>query len=119
MQCLHRWQKVLRPGLVKGPWTEEEDQIVLSKVQLYGVKKWSQIASHLQGRLGKQCRERWYNHLNPDIRKELWSVEEDKIIIESHAELGNKWAKISARLPGEFLFFIVTALLLFIAPDCD
>jgi hypothetical protein len=63
VQCLHRWQKVLRPGLVKGPWTTEEDATVVRLVKKYGCKKWSLIARHLNGRLGKQCRERWYNHL--------------------------------------------------------
>ena len=58
------------------------------------------IASHLTGRLGKQCRERWFNHLNPDIRKEAWTEEEDRIIVEAHAELGNRWAAIAVRLPG-------------------
>jgi hypothetical protein len=46
------------------------------------VKSWSFIARQLKGRLGKQCRERWYNHLNPDISKAPWTEEEDKIIIE-------------------------------------
>jgi hypothetical protein len=69
-------------------------------VQRYGLKKWSLIASHLKGRLGKQCRERWYNHLNPDIKKDAWTEEEDKIIIDAHHDLGNRWAKIAARLPG-------------------
>lgn len=100
VQCLHRWQKVLRPGLVKGPWTAEEDLLVIQLVARYGLKKWSMIASHLKGRLGKQCRERWYNHLNPDIKKDAWSNEEDQIIVQAHQELGNKWAKIAARLPG-------------------
>lgn len=100
VQCLHRWQKVLRPGLVKGPWTRDEDMMVVNLVAKYGLKKWSLIASHLKGRLGKQCRERWYNHLNPDIKKDAWSPEEDRIIIASHEELGNKWAQIAARIPG-------------------
>jgi hypothetical protein len=69
VQCLHRWQKVLRPGLVKGPWSAAEDKKVIEMVGKYGLKKWSVIAKHLQGRLGKQCRERWYNHLNPHIRR--------------------------------------------------
>ena len=60
VQCLHRWQKVLRPGLVKGPWTAEEDHIVVDFVKKNGTKKWSHIARQLNGRLGKQCRERWY-----------------------------------------------------------
>lgn len=87
VQCLHRWQKVLKPGLVKGPWTKEvcppcaslhalllltlltphfcvvlcnfqEDKLVVDLVRVHGLKKWSFIAGHLKGRLGKQCRER-------------------------------------------------------------
>lgn len=100
VQCLHRWQKVLKPGLIKGPWTEEEDDKVLQLVEKYGQKKWSTIAKELGGRLGKQCRERWYNHLNPDIKKGNWSKEEDAIIMDSHRKMGNKWAKIAAMLPG-------------------
>lgn len=100
VQCLHRWQKVLRPGLVKGPWTKQEDELVKELVAKHGVKRWSLIAQHLQGRLGKQCRERWYNHLNPDINKTGWSSEEDIIIVELHNEIGNKWAEIARKLPG-------------------
>ena len=93
-------QKVLKPGLVKGPWSPEEDAKVIDLVAKYGQKKWSFIARQLTGRLGKQCRERWYNHLDPDIKKTAWTNEEDLIIIEAHRELGNKWAKISQRLDG-------------------
>jgi len=100
VQCLHRWQKVLRPGLVKGPWTTEEDDKVVEYVRMYGVKSWSFIARQLSGRLGKQCRERWYNHLNPGINKNPWTEEEDRIIIEEHVTIGNKWAEIAKRLPG-------------------
>lgn len=100
VQCLHRWQKVLKPGLIKGPWTKEEDQAVFDLVQKYGEKRWSFIAKHLNGRLGKQCRERWYNHLNPTIKKCDWSKEEDKIIIETHEKVGNKWAEIAKLIPG-------------------
>lgn len=100
VQCLHRWQKVLKPGLVKGPWTTEEDLLVVQLVQEYGQKKWSFISRQLQGRLGKQCRERWYNHLSPDIKKGGWTDEEDNLIIDAHARLGNKWAEISKCLSG-------------------
>jgi len=100
VQCLHRWQKVLKPGLVKGPWTSEEDTLVAELVEKYGQKKWSFIARQLQGRLGKQCRERWYNHLSPDIKKGGWTDREDKLIIDAHERLGNKWAEISKCLDG-------------------
>ena len=59
VQCLHRWQKVLRPGLIKGPWTKEEDDSVVQLVAQHGVTSWSFIARQLKGRLGKQCRERF------------------------------------------------------------
>lgn len=58
VQCFHRWQKVLNPKVTKGPWTKEEDDQVKKLVDRFGAKKWSLIASHLPGRIGKQCRER-------------------------------------------------------------
>lgn len=53
------------------------------------------IAKHLKGRLGKQCRELWHNHLNPEVKKSCWTEEEDRIICEAHKVLGNRWAEIA------------------------
>ncbi|VAI82837.1 transcription factor MYB3R-4-like [Triticum dicoccoides] len=89
-----------RANVVKGQWTLEEDRKLVKLVEQFGLRKWSQIAQMLPGRVGKQCRERWHNHLRPNIKKDTWSEEEDMVLIQTHKEVGNKWAEIAKRLPG-------------------
>ena len=85
---------------VKGTWSEAEDAVLRHHVVDVKTTRWSLIATALPGRNGKQCRERWHNHLKPDINKDDWTAEEDEIVRAAHGEVGNKWTEIARRLKG-------------------
>lgn len=85
---------------IKGPWTRDEDERLRCLVECYGPKRWTYIAKKLGGRVGKQCRERWHNHLDPSIIKTPFTPEEDRLILELHERYGNKWSELAKHLPG-------------------
>ncbi|KAK8605044.1 hypothetical protein V6N13_082503 [Hibiscus sabdariffa] len=95
-----RNKRVASAALIKGQWTDDEDRKLIRLVKQYGVRKWAQVAESLVGRAGKQCRERWHNHLRPDIKKDSWSEEEERILIKAHAKVGNRWTEIAKFIPG-------------------
>ena len=101
IDCLTNWQTLTNPPVIKGKgsWTAEEDEILRAKRHLYG-RKWAKIAAHLPGRQGKQCRERFVNHLDPELKKGEWTDDEEAILIAMHEHHGNRWANISKQLPG-------------------
>merc|ERR1711988_460204 len=84
----------------KHPWTDEEDEKLRVLVTRYGARDWGKIAANLSHRNGKQCHQRWNYFLNPDVRRGLWSKEEDELILFHQTKIGNKWAKIANHLPG-------------------
>ncbi|KAG0574004.1 hypothetical protein KC19_VG227400 [Ceratodon purpureus] len=88
-------------ALKKGPWTSTEDSILTSFVTKHGEGNWNSVQKH-SGlfRCGKSCRLRWANHLRPNLKKGAFSAEEERTIVELHAKLGNKWARMATQLPG-------------------
>ena len=81
-------------------WTQEEDNILTELVEKYGTGNWTLLSSSLSPRTGKQCRERWFNHLASNVKKGDWKDGEDKIISVMQKKIGNQWAKITKMLPG-------------------
>ena len=88
-------------GVAKRTWTAEEDTRLVKLVKLLGVGNWAAIANEMSGgRKSKQCRERWNNQLDPDVKKGLWTPEEDAIIIARQKTVGNRWARVAEHLVG-------------------
>jgi hypothetical protein len=84
----------LKPGLIKGPWNVKEDQLLRDWVKENGPTRWSEATKVIKGRSGKQIRERWFNTLNPTLKKGGWSPEEEQILIKLVMKFGPKWSKL-------------------------
>ncbi|KAG6585643.1 Transcription factor MYB73, partial [Cucurbita argyrosperma subsp. sororia] len=85
-----------RPEKIKGPWSAEEDRILIHLVDRYGPRNWSLISRYIKGRSGKSCRLRWCNQLSPNVEHRPFSATEDETILAAHARFGNRWATIAA-----------------------
>jgi hypothetical protein len=84
----------------KSKWTQQEDDQLQAAVQAFGTNSWNTVASHVPSRTGKQCRERWIGQLSPLVSKDVWMPEEDAILLQHHAQIGNHWTSIALQLPG-------------------
>jgi hypothetical protein len=82
------------------PWSPAEDAMLLAAVEELGPKRWSAIALSVPGRSGKQCRLRWCNQIDPNIKHDSWTTEEDETILRAHVMLSSRWTEIAKLLPG-------------------
>ncbi|NWR33827.1 SNPC4 protein, partial [Tachuris rubrigastra] len=99
-QLIYRWTKSVDPSLKKGPWTPEEDAMLLAAVKKYGEKDWYKIRTEVPGRSDAQCRDRYLKALHWDVKKGKWSLEEEEQLIELVEKHGlGHWSKISSELP--------------------
>jgi hypothetical protein len=104
IQCMQRWSKALKPNLGKGRWNSNEDDFLIKLVGEHGTD-WNKVASVWQSeqpkcRTCKQIRDRWVKKLDPNVSREPYTENEDKLILELHQEHGNLWTKIAKHLPG-------------------
>ena len=88
-----------KPVYLKRAWTPDEDELLRIAVERHGAQQWSTIAQQMVARCGKQCRERWFNHLCPTVNKGEWTEEEDRLIAEGVLKFGNRWCEIVKLLP--------------------
>ncbi|CAB4281002.1 unnamed protein product [Prunus armeniaca] len=87
-------------GVKKGPWTPEEDIILVSYIQEHGPGNWRSVPTNTGLlRCSKSCRLRWTNYLRPGIKRGNFTDHEEKMIIHLQALLGNRWAAIASYLP--------------------
>uniref|UniRef100_J3M3P9 Uncharacterized protein n=1 Tax=Oryza brachyantha TaxID=4533 RepID=J3M3P9_ORYBR len=87
--------------LRRGPWTVEEDALLVDYIATHGEGRWNSLArcAGLR-RTGKSCRLRWLNYLRPDVRRGNITAEEQLLILDLHSRWGNRWSKIAQYLPG-------------------
>jgi len=83
----------------RNPWTPKEDAKLMELMKKYG-QSWAMISSMMEGRTGKQVRDRYLNKLRPNIKIGDWSPQEDELVVTLIKEIGHRWSLIANHLPG-------------------
>uniref|UniRef100_A0A8C4HJ65 Small nuclear RNA activating complex, polypeptide 4 n=1 Tax=Dicentrarchus labrax TaxID=13489 RepID=A0A8C4HJ65_DICLA len=99
-QLIYRWNQVLDPSLKKGPWTQQEDQLLLQAVSRHGEKDWWKIRSEVPGRTDSGCRDRYYDSLKAGTKRGGFDKHERELLLQLVEKHGvGRWAKIAAEIP--------------------
>lgn len=106
IQCFMMYQRKLNPNFLKGKWTADEDEQLMTALKIYGTQNWQAVAQMIDGRTGQQCLHRYEKAINPEIKRGRWSTEEDELLkkavspfIESGASKIN-WSTVKLTVPG-------------------
>ncbi|XP_028856350.1 snRNA-activating protein complex subunit 4-like [Denticeps clupeoides] len=100
-QVMYRWTMVLDPSLKKGPWSKEEDELLLKAIEKHGIPNWFRVKFEVPGRTDGQCRDRYLDCLCESVKKGVWDIEEEEMLRRAVARHGiGKWSKISSEVPG-------------------
>jgi hypothetical protein len=70
----------------------DEDSQLASLVAKFGVRNWDDVAKHMPDRTARQCRDRWKFYVCPSVNRAPWTVEEDRLLLSKHREIGGKWS---------------------------
>ena len=106
IQCFMMFQRKLNSTFLKGKWTSEEDEQLMSALKIYGTQNWQAVAQTMDGRSGQQCLHRYEKAINPQIKRGRWSSEEDELLrkaIHPFIQSGvNKinWSAVKLTVPG-------------------
>ncbi|KAF9535330.1 hypothetical protein CPB83DRAFT_841584 [Crepidotus variabilis] len=95
--CRKRWLHSLQPNVKKSAWTPSEDSLLL---ELYGKHgpKWSMIARQISGRTDDACSKRYREALDPSLKKDQWTPDEDEKLMEAYNRIGGKWGQVGQEL---------------------
>ena len=101
IKCHKRYLELSnRSHMVSANWSKEEDELLSKIILANGASNWTKVAMNFPGRIGKQCRERWHHHLNPEIVKRKWTLDEDLKILRFFMVHGTRWSEIAKFIDG-------------------
>lgn len=92
--------KKVKSSVVRCKFSLEEDCQLINIVHLEGIRNWNEVAKMMKTRNPRQCRERWNNYLNPRLRGDPWSPQEDQLLLQKKMQFGTRWGKIAQFFPN-------------------
>lgn len=81
-------------------FSQKEDRLLTNAVLKYKQETWNDIALHVPGRTPKQCRDRWVNYLQPSLKFNPWTFNEDDLLVSLVNEYGTHWTKMKFAFPN-------------------